>query len=754
MKLEVCSNIAYQEVNRLMNQVTNFKVRLAIPSGPVSIYYSIASDVEPIVQKVLRDNLWETFTLEKIHIVQRSQEATVSKKKLTFRPKKYTYGNQTIISKLPIKNESVGLTSEESELKNAMRIFESQISDFRAQNNEKSKSAIASNAKTKALDLLFKNKKLFYTRPFEREWDFIVSGTSGRSETSDRRPFPTICINKCNSNFEDLSTFTGLIGGKQAFQAIHCRASQLNRSPQFFDPSQIFELNLSENQLESFSCIYPNLVRLNLSKNKLTRIEIPLTTSKLSSVDLSYNFLENLDEVTLKSPCLAEFNCSRNRLKSLNFSPNNNGYIRLTVLNASFNAITKLSGLGSAIFMRDLDLSYNKINDCNRLLIMPLLTSLKVSNAFADSIKISIHSFLKEQSFTSDRADIQLAKFEMRMIHSNEMRQFILQTKWLYESLVNLAERVSNQFQRPFYCSTGEYLKLITELDNALDGKPMDTLAVLKVKHQFEQNILRGLNTFKHLLKAKANRLRRRAMLKKQKYSFDNITRMDERIEGIVERSLITEGLKEIKAFSAHRLRVVKFVQQRYRFIKFIQHLKVEKQHMQVPSEIKDTPIEEPPLEEDTDVLELGDFSSFESKIMNFQTVNLFPKDFTPNIPIIHETDEDKHESEESDDELPDSKFTGLEFQTPEIKPSSNEKASFGLIETATTLDDKKTSPMANTDTSLKLRLNKLSLGSSHRLTSQISQQENSDTVNIIPSVKLRNKEKKKKVKLLDYGGR
>ena len=125
---------------------------------------------------------------------------------------------------------------------------------------------------------------------------------------------------------------------------------------------------------------------LSLSKLGLTSIVFPhtitiATLDSLVSLDLSYNQLMSLNTPALASlPSLLHLNVSHNLLQRLAPPGNNNLPETLETLDASFNNLTKVSGLDKCMDLRNVNLSNNKMKQVSGLEFLGNLVELDLSS--------------------------------------------------------------------------------------------------------------------------------------------------------------------------------------------------------------------------------------------------------------------------------------------------------------------------------------------------------------------------------------
>ena len=202
------------------------------------------------------------------------------------------------------------------------------------------------------------------------------------------------------------------------------RSCKLTTLPLYNNMIEIKSLNLSENLIEIFDIRLPNLINLNLSKNKLTKITCDLTATKILDLNLAFNSLVDVDSVLSKSPNLRTLNLSHNKIKRLDFK----GF-EVENLDVSFNQLASINNLDSLILLQQLLLSQNKLEFKNQTFLFPFLDEVSLENAFIGFSKITIVSFKSFDSIIKDAYSISFEKiknefFDLKLFgdiyHSNQ----------------------------------------------------------------------------------------------------------------------------------------------------------------------------------------------------------------------------------------------------------------------------------------------------------------------------------------------
>jgi hypothetical protein len=117
------------------------------------------------------------------------------------------------------------------------------------------------------------------------------------------------------------------------------------------------------------------LEKLNLSNNKLTKIEGLEQFTKLKSLDLSYNLIEKIEGLNNLDQ-LEELDLSSNSIKEISGLENLD---ELTVLTLRKNNIRKIERLENCSFLEVLDLNYNYLTELSGLKNLMNLKYLNVS---------------------------------------------------------------------------------------------------------------------------------------------------------------------------------------------------------------------------------------------------------------------------------------------------------------------------------------------------------------------------------------
>jgi hypothetical protein len=743
LKLDEVKIKALEEINMTIEKLSKEKRRVRIPKGSYSIVIYHSSEDTTIIQDTNLDKCWQDLVLFTNERCESTKNMQVSRSTMNVQLKNRNLdlNKKPESTKNLSKNSKICLNSKDSAIANSYKcleeIFVTVILEESYIDNQKN---IISD-KSATISKIYSKKDLVYLNPFQRLWSFAPSINKEKAETTDLRKLQSLAIEKCVCNFEDLSSFNGFIGGRKRFHELELRGNQLYSAPKFFDPSQIYELNLSENQISSFENIYPNLHRLNISKNKLKSIQTNVELSKLVSIDLSYNFVEDVSDLLQKSNFLIHFNCSRNNIKSLDCLPRGQKYSRLRVLNASFNEIHSVQNLKNAIFLEDINLSYNKISNCDQSLCLPFLKSGIFTNACTDGLKILVISGLKSAGISNDKMELSFCPLDFQYITNEKIKRSIVNGNQL-NTIVNYSiQKVSNKFKRQFYCGAGEYLKYILSVVNdKRDNGDKSSLMSIVNKNQFEIQSEKRLSIFEKLVDLKSNIVKEKLNTRKRELRSSNMRDFVDKISLFYFKKKLRKTIEYIKNYGDGKYTRLLFLQNFLR--KWINQRRIIKKIPLVEEKASSISDEEV-LGEILDEVDFEEFSNFESKIMNFQKIHILPKEYDTNMEVIVE---ENFEAENS--QLCEEKEQVDEMHTPQTKTVMIDELVGSNQTDSENQRIKQSHIFDKSNATLKFKINKISLSSSRRISTDMDNNENIESSNILQPVRVRTKEKKLKVSL------
>ena len=190
-----------------------------------------------------------------------------------------------------------------------------------------------------------------------------------------------------------------LLNGKLTIEVLEKRVKENYESTNItIDLNQLIELDLSRLNLRDEAFLfdkkkYPNLKRLNISKNYFTTLEIFGPLPELAELNLSSNFLYELFPKKYCKNFKIRFNFAN--LKILDLSSNKLADIigiinfsKLKKLNLKDNYISKIDSIDKLNDLNYINISNNKLRSCEKsnLGILPSIKTILCDNNFLKSI--------------------------------------------------------------------------------------------------------------------------------------------------------------------------------------------------------------------------------------------------------------------------------------------------------------------------------------------------------------------------------
>ena len=168
-------------------------------------------------------------------------------------------------------------------------------------------------------------------------------------------------------------------------EILNLSGNKFTRAPQV--PASVLGISLNMNCLEVFDVALPNTKVITMSMNKLSRVVLGDQLKCLEVLDLSFNFLEEIPDMSVALPSLRNLNASYNKLRLFPRLP-----VAIKNVNVSNNEISELPrDLASYELLQTLEI------DNNRIKSLPVLPeSLVLITAIGNEIETAEECYVPQ----------------------------------------------------------------------------------------------------------------------------------------------------------------------------------------------------------------------------------------------------------------------------------------------------------------------------------------------------------------------
>lgn len=342
-------------------------------------------------------------------------------------------------------------------------------------------------------ELIFHTKSCIFVNSFQKN-DQIIGNTIHSENISFSNDFEDSFFQLTN-NFDCLEKLDEKSFKLQKYSSISLKGNLFKS----FSPNLVFdhllEIDLSENNLSDFKANFPKLKILNLSKNKLSKIDISAFKSSIVSINIAFNFFQNIDEMINSCPFLENLDCSHNKLLNVTFNSKN----RLQNLNLGFNELQFINNLQEVVFIKNLNLTNNKFHKIDRIYAFPFLEIIDLEGFSNNHLETEIYCLKGYEVLTFLNTKITFRPICLldfsHILCDSFFNLMIIQR---FNDIV--CQKVNNRFSKWFYISPKPYRKMIEIIETKQN---LEKIEKMIEKSRFENLAKKRFFVFKKLIKNK-----------------------------------------------------------------------------------------------------------------------------------------------------------------------------------------------------------------------------------------------------------
>lgn len=352
---------------------------------------------------------------------------------------------------------------------------------------------------------LFSLKNLIRLNPFEKFEELMFDSLHFETGTTHG---PSIYVLK--NNLDSLETIDENQVNLSKYHSIFMRGNLLTIFQPVSPLNNLYEIDLSENRLVKFDLIFPSLKILNISKNQITNFNVAFVANELRNLNISYNLIVDMSELTKNASSLEELNVSHNKIEEIDVRDN----CHLKLFNCSFNKIKRVRGLQRLFNVQQINICHNEFVSFKKNLVFPFLENFECDNFSKSEFSIEIYCMQGFQENKVCRSTVVFKPFCLLNLEKKLVTNFC-QKALLKNYEIKTAAEISNRFSSYFYISPISYLEICKKVNETLGKNDFKKrIAVLMEKNNFEKNAKQKFEILRKLLKNKIEVFRKKNKIK------------------------------------------------------------------------------------------------------------------------------------------------------------------------------------------------------------------------------------------------